>query len=57
MEFTGSFSTLDFIEAARPSVDQADGGSANWTAGVDFAAVLDRSPYLPEVAALYQPQA
>ena len=53
VEFTGSFSTLDFIEAARPSVDQADGGSANWTAGVDFAAVLGRSPYLPEVAALY----
>ena len=49
-----SFSTLDFIESARPSVDQADGGSANWTAGVNFAAVLARSPYLPEVAALYR---
>jgi hypothetical protein len=54
VEFTGSFSTLDFIEAARPSVDQADGGSANWTAGTDFAAVLARSPYEPEVAALYR---
>ena len=54
VEFTGPFSTLDFIEAARPSVDQADGGSANWTAGVNFTAVLDRSPYLPEVAALYR---
>jgi len=54
VEFAGSFSTLDFIEAARPSIDQADGGSANWTAGVNFAAVLERSPYLPEVAALYR---
>ncbi len=53
VEFTGSFSTLDFIEAGRPSIDQADGGSANWTRGTDFAAVLDRSPYLGEVAALY----
>ena len=25
VEFTGSFSTLDFIEAGRPSIDQADG--------------------------------
>jgi hypothetical protein len=54
VEFTGSFSTLDFIEAARPAVDQADGGSANWTVGVNFAAVLARSPYLQEVAALYR---
>lgn len=54
VEFTGSFSTLDFIESARPSVDQADGGSANWTAGTSFAAVLARSPYAPEVAALYR---
>jgi hypothetical protein len=46
--------TLDFIEAARPSVDQADGDSANWTVGVNFAADLSRSPYLPEVAALYR---
>jgi hypothetical protein len=54
VEFTGSFSTLDFIEAGRVSIDQADGGSANWTAGANFAAVLESSPYLPEVAALYR---
>jgi hypothetical protein len=54
VEFTGSFSTLDFIEAGRPSVDQAAGGSGTWTAGVDFGAVLLRSPYLREVAALYR---
>ena len=54
VEFTGAFSTLDFIEAGRPSIDQADGGSANWTRGTNFAAVLARSPYLGEVAALYR---
>ncbi len=54
LEFTGSFSILDFIEAGRASVDQADGGSANWTAGVNFAHVIARSPYRKEVAALYR---
>jgi hypothetical protein len=54
VEFTGSFSTLDFIEAGRPAVDQAAGGSATWTRGVDFTAALARSPYLGEVAALYR---
>lgn len=54
VEFSGSFSTLDFIEAGRPSIDQASGGSANWTRGTNFAAVLARSPYLGEVAALYR---
>lgn len=52
--FTGSFSTLDFIEAGRPSIDQAAGGSATWTSGVDFAAVLARSPYRREVTVLYR---
>jgi len=54
VEFTGAFSTLDFIESGRPSIDQAAGGSGTWTKGVDFAAVLARSPYATEVAALYQ---
>jgi hypothetical protein len=54
VEFMGSFSTLDFIESGRVSIDQADGGSANWTVGTNFAAVLARSPYEPEVAALYR---
>jgi hypothetical protein len=53
VEFTGAFSTLDFIEAGRPSIDQAAGGSGTWTEGTDFAAVAAHSPYLPEVAALY----
>jgi hypothetical protein len=54
VEFTGSFSTLDFIEAGRPSIDQAAGGSGTWTAGVNFAAVLARSPYKQQVTALYR---
>ena len=54
VEFAGSFTALDFIEFARPSVDQAAGGSATWTQGVNFAALLYRSPYLREVAALYR---
>lgn len=54
VEFTGPFTALDFIEDARPSIDQAAGGSATWTRGVDFAALLVRSPYLREVAALYR---
>jgi pimeloyl-ACP methyl ester carboxylesterase len=54
VEFTGSFSTLGFIEYARPSIDQAAGGSGTWTSGVDFAAVLAQSPYKREVAALYR---
>lgn len=54
VEFAGAFTALDFIEFARPSIDQAAGGSATWTAGVNFGALLRRSPYLPEVASLYR---
>ena len=54
VEFTGSFSTLDFIESGRPSIDQAAGGSATWTRGTDYAAVLARSPFRHEVTALYR---
>ena len=51
--FGGSFSIMDFIELGRVSIDQADGGQATWDIGTNFAAVLRRSPYLPEVEALY----
>jgi hypothetical protein len=54
LEFTGSFSILDFIELGRTSIDQADGGSANWNAGVNYAAVLAKSPFRHEVKSLYQ---
>lgn len=52
--FSGASSIMDFIEAGRASVDQADGGSANWNVGIDYASVLAESPLRHEVAALYQ---
>jgi hypothetical protein len=54
LEFTGPFSILDFIELGRASIDQADGGSANWDAGVHYASVLAQSPFRSEVASLYK---
>jgi hypothetical protein len=54
LEFTGAFSILDFIELGRASIDQADGGSANWNAGVNYAAVLGKSPFRREVESLYK---
>lgn len=54
LEFSGAFSILDFIELGRASIDQADGGSANWNAGVNYASVLAQSPFRSEVASLYK---
>jgi hypothetical protein len=54
VEFSGSFTTMDFIEFGRPTIDQAAGGSATWTEGVDFTDLLRHSPYRSEVAALYR---
>jgi len=54
VEFVGGFSTLHFIESGRPAIDQAAGGQAAWTAGVDFASLLEHSPYKTEVQALYR---
>jgi pimeloyl-ACP methyl ester carboxylesterase len=54
VEFTGPLEPITFTESGRPAIDQAAGGSGTWTAGVDFAAVLDHSPYKREVAALYR---
>jgi hypothetical protein len=54
LEFSGAFSILDFIELGRASIDQADGGSANWNAGVNYASVLAKSPYEHEVRSLYK---
>jgi hypothetical protein len=53
-EFSGAFSIMDFIELGRVSIDQADGGSANWDVGVNFGADLAHSPYRAEVEALYK---
>ena len=46
--------TMDFVEFGRPYIEQAAGGNGSWTEGVDFARLLARSPYLPEVASLYR---
>ncbi len=54
VEFTGPFSTLDFIELGRPAIDQSDGGNAAWTVGVNFARAFEKSPYRHEVEALYE---
>jgi hypothetical protein len=52
--FVGAFSILDFIEAGRVSVDQADGGNATWDVGTNFAQVLAHSPFGGEIEALYK---
>lgn len=54
LEFSGASSIMDFIEAGRASIDQADGGSANWNVGIDYASVLAKSPFRHEVEALYR---
>jgi hypothetical protein len=53
-QFGGPFTTMDFIESGRPWIEQAAGGNGSWTVGVDFARLLARSPYAPQVRALYR---
>jgi hypothetical protein len=52
-EFTGSTTTMDGLESSRASIEQAAGGNGSWTVGVNFTQLLARSPYGPEVRALY----
>jgi pimeloyl-ACP methyl ester carboxylesterase len=54
IQFSGAFTTMDFIESGRPWIEQAAGGNGSWTVGVDFARQLARSPYAPQVRALYR---
>lgn len=54
VEFSGPFTTMDFVEFGRPYIEQAAGGNGSWTAGVDFKRLLDRSSYAAEVRALYR---
>ena len=54
IQFSGAFTTMDFIESGRPWIEQAAGGNPSWTVGVDFARQLARSPYAPQVRALYR---
>jgi hypothetical protein len=54
IQFSGAFTTMDFIEFGRPWIEQAAGGNPSWTVGVDFARQLAWSPYAPQVRALYR---
>jgi hypothetical protein len=54
VEFSGGFTTMDFVEFGRPYIEQAAGGSGSWTAGEDFERLLARSSYAREVQTLYR---
>jgi hypothetical protein len=47
------FPVMVFIETGRQQIELAAGGNPNWTAGVDFGALVDRSPDKAEIEALY----
>lgn len=46
--------TLPFIMPARYFIELAAGGNASWNDGVDYAALLVRSPYRDTVRTLYR---
>ncbi len=46
--------TLPFIMPARYFIEAAAGGNASWNVHVDYARLLQRSPYRSEVEALYR---
>jgi hypothetical protein len=54
VQFSGGFTTMDFVEFGRPYIEQAAGGNGSWTAGEDFERLLDHSSYAREVRALYR---
>jgi pimeloyl-ACP methyl ester carboxylesterase len=54
VQFSGAFTTMDFVESGRPWIEQAAGGNGSWTAGVDYQRLLAQSPYAREVRALYR---
>jgi hypothetical protein len=43
-----------FIQTGPEQIELAAGGNPNWTAGVDFSALVDQSPYKPQIEALYR---
>ena len=51
--FGPGFNGMDFIEAARPALEQAAGGDSAGTIGVNFEQLIHESSYYPEVRALY----
>jgi pimeloyl-ACP methyl ester carboxylesterase len=44
---------LQFIESGRYSIAQAEGGDSGYNIGVDYGALIRRSPYYAQVKALY----
>jgi homoserine acetyltransferase len=46
--------TLPFIMPARYFIELAAGGNASWNVGVDYAALIARSPYRDTVRTLYR---
>lgn len=48
------FPIIPFIVTGRYQIEQAVGGNAGWTLGVNFARELARSPFRTEVEALYR---
>lgn len=51
--FTGASTAIAFIVEGRDQIEAAAGGEGSGTVGVDFARILRRSSYYPEVRALY----
>jgi hypothetical protein len=49
----GALSAISFIVTAREQLEAAAGGEGSGAVGVDFARLLYRSSYYPEVQALY----
>ncbi|MDI6099544.1 hypothetical protein QLQ12_13150 [Actinoplanes sp. NEAU-A12] len=46
--------TLPFIMPARHFIERSAGGNASWNAGVDYAALLERSAHRDTVGSLYR---
>jgi pimeloyl-ACP methyl ester carboxylesterase len=46
--------TLPFVMPARYFIELAAGGNGSWNTGVDYAALLARSPYRDTVRAMYR---
>jgi hypothetical protein len=45
---------LQFIESGRYSIAQAEGGDSGYNIGVDYGALIRRSPYFAQIRALYK---
>ncbi len=53
-QFDWMVATLPFIMPARFFIELAVGGNASWNVGVNYADLVERSPYRDEVRALYR---